>query len=188
MTPTDDAPLPDETHLRVLEARFEEAVRLRADGRVDAALAAFGDVLRGEPRLAEPRIEVARIQLELGQLDEAEAQAREALRLLEAGGQWIDAIPENVVLAVAWALLGEILKERATSDEVVFGPELQFRELLGQSQAAFVRAAALDPTYAHARATGAALAEDDEDELPQARRARTEMSGDIADEEPDELL
>jgi tetratricopeptide (TPR) repeat protein len=184
---TDDETLPDESYLRVLGTRFEGAMRLRASGQVDSALAAFQEVLRGEPRLAEPRMEVARMYLELGRLEDAEAEAREAIRLLEAGGQWTDALPENVVLAVAWALLGEVLKERATSDDVVFGPENVFRSLLAQSQAAFARAAALDPTYAYAGVQDRELAPEDDEDLPAARRARNEMSGDIADEDPDEV-
>ena len=186
MAPDDDV-LPDETHLALLGTRFHEAIRLRNAGRIDAAIEAFQDVLRGEPRLAEPRMELARIYLELARLEDAEAEVREAIRLLEAGGQWTDALPENVVLAIAWALLGEVLKERATSDDVVFGPELTFRSLLAQSHASFARAAALDPAYALAREERDAL-EQDEDELPAARRARNEMTGDIADEDPDEVV
>ncbi len=184
---TDDDAFPEESHLPLLGTRFHEAIRLRNAGRVDAAIEAFQDVLRGEPRLAEPRLELGRIFLELARLEDAEAEVREAIRLLEAGGQWTDALPENVVLSVAWALLGEILKERATSDEVVFGPELTFRSLLAQSQASFARAAALDPAYELARQERDAL-EQEEDDLPAARRARSEMTGDIADEDPDELI
>jgi hypothetical protein len=68
------------------------------------------------------------------------------VRILEAGGQWTEDLPEHVVLGIGWALLGEVLKERAASDEVVFGDPEVFRDLLTQSRAAFARAAELDPS------------------------------------------
>ncbi|MFZ5482154.1 MAG: tetratricopeptide repeat protein [Myxococcota bacterium] len=138
-----DAP---EKHLEALGPRFMEGLKKRAEGRVDDALEIFQEVLRAEPRLAEPRMEIARVWLEMGKLEEAEAEAREAVRLLETGAQWTDELPENVVLALAWALLGEVLKERAQSDEVVFGDPEVFEALLGESRVAFARAAELDPT------------------------------------------
>jgi tetratricopeptide (TPR) repeat protein len=176
---------PDERHLAELGPRFVEAMRLRERGRLDEATEALQGILRAEPRLAEPRMELARVWLETGRLEDAEAEAREALRVLEAGGQWTDELAEHVVLALAWALLGEILRERASTDEVVFGPEDDFRELIEQSRAAFSRAHALDPTDTHAGL--GAREPDDEDALPQERRARREMTGDILDEDPDEV-
>jgi tetratricopeptide (TPR) repeat protein len=137
---------PADDHLSALGPRFMAGIEKRQAGKVDDALEIFREVLRAEPRLAEPRMEIARILLEMGKLDEAEAEAREAVRLLETGAQWTEELPENVVLALAWALLGEILKERAQSDEVVFGDPETFEELLGESRAAYTRAAELDPT------------------------------------------
>ncbi len=135
-----------EAHLASLGPRFLGALRLRETGQVDAALDAFAGLLKLEPRLAEPRLEIARIYLEMGRLDDAEAEAREAIRILEAGGQWTEDIPENVLAALAWALLGEILKEKAASDEVVFGDPGVFTAFLEQSRFAFARAAELDPS------------------------------------------
>jgi len=131
--------------LKYLEPKFLKALEDRQSGRVDAALEAFRDLLKVEPRLPEPRMELARILLEIGRLDDAEAEAREALRVLEAGGQWNDDLPEHVVRSLAWSLVGEILKERAATDDVVFGDPDRFKEIIAQSRAAFAKAAELDP-------------------------------------------
>ncbi|HND34622.1 MAG TPA: hypothetical protein PLA94_31680, partial [Myxococcota bacterium] len=66
-------------------------------------------------------------------------------RELQAGGQWVETVPENVMLSLGWALLGEILKQQATTDEVVFGDPEVFRTLIRESQAAFAKAHELDP-------------------------------------------
>lgn len=194
MDDTDDTvAFPPETHLAELGPRFVEALRLREAGRTDAAVEALQAILRTEPRLAEPRMELARAWLEMGRLDDSESEVREAIRLLEMGAQWTDDLPESVVLALAWALLGEVLKERAATDDVVFGPEEGFRTLIEQSRAAFARAHALDPSDTYAGILGHTMGEglgeadeDDDDDLPAARRARREMTGDLLDEDPDE--
>jgi tetratricopeptide (TPR) repeat protein len=170
----DDLP---ETHLASLGPRFLEGLNARAAGRVDAALEIFAAILKDEPRLAEPRLEIARIWLEMGRLEDAEEEAREALRILEAGGQWTDEIPEPVLQALAWALLGEILKEKASSDEVVFGDPAVFTELLEQSRAAYARAAALDPTDATSSVNAMELGD---------RPARRELGDTIPEDEFDE--
>lgn len=161
-----------EAHLDSLQPRFMAALALREKGKVDEAIDLLRGVLRDEPRLAEPRMELARIHLDTGRLEEAEIEAREAIRLLESGGQWTDDLPENVVQAIAWATLGEILKERAATDEVVFGPEETFRELLEQSRAAFARAHALDPSDAASEVSAA--------ELEDSPRRPPELTGDFA--------
>lgn len=166
--------------LQSLQPRFMAALALRERGKVDEAVELLRGVLRDEPRLAEPRMELARIHLVAGRLEEAEAEAREAIRLLEAGGQWTDDLPEGVVQSIAWATLGEVLKERASTDEVVFGPEATFRELVEQSRAAYTRAHALDPSDTASGLSAAEL----EDEGP---RAHPELTGDFeADAIPDE--
>jgi tetratricopeptide (TPR) repeat protein len=163
----DDQSNVPEAHLATLGPRFMDALAKRSAGKVDAALDAFNDILRVEPRLAEPRMEIARIFLEMGRLDDAEEEVREAIRILEAGGIWTEELPENVVAALAWALLGEILKEKAQSDEVVFGDPTVFAELLEQSRVAFTRAAELDPSDTNSKVTALELgdglgADDDE--------------------------
>jgi tetratricopeptide (TPR) repeat protein len=173
-----EAPVPIEPHVAGLGPRFLGALKLRVDGRVDDAIEAFRDILKAEPRLAEPRVELGRIYLEMGRLDEAEAEAREGLRILEAGGQWTDDLPENVVLALAFALVGEILKERATSDEVVFGPEETFRALLEESRRCYARASELDPSDSASFMNALEMAEQKAD--------RAEMTGDIEDEDANE--
>lgn len=171
---------PDST-LQALQPRFLSALKLRNDGKVDAAMEILRGILLVEPRLAEPRLELARIYLDLGRLDDAEAEAREAIRILDGGGQWTDDVPEPVMQALAWATLGEVLKERASSDEVVFGPEATFRELLEQSRAAFARAHALDPSDTDAEI--AAL------ELGEGGARRKELAGSLDEDAiPDDDL
>ena len=144
--PADELDETPESHLAGLGDAFMIGLRAREAGRVDDALAAFQGVRRAEPRLAEPRLEIGRIYLEMGRLAEAEAEAREAIRILDAGGAWTVEVPEAILLALGWALLGEVLKEEAASDEVVFGEDpARFAELVAQSRAAFARAHELDP-------------------------------------------
>lgn len=145
---TDTTPL--ETHLQELEALFLAALEVRRRGNVDKAVELLSDVLKKEPRLAEPRLELGRIQLEMGRLDEAEAQTREALGVLKAGGQWVEDIPENVLLSLAHNQLAELLRRRAESDEVVFGDPEVFRALLKEAQSHFDEAGRLDPSNEHA--------------------------------------
>ncbi|MDP2306634.1 MAG: tetratricopeptide repeat protein [Pseudomonadota bacterium] len=163
----DDSKNLPEGHLAALGPRFLAAMQKRTAGQVDAALEAFGDILKTEPRIAEPRMEIARIYLEMGRLDDAEAEVREAIRILELGGQWTEDLPEQVVLAVAWALYGEILKEKASSDEVVFGDPAVFTGLIEQSRAAFSRAAELDPSDRNSAVTAMELGEGAEEEDPE---------------------
>ncbi len=145
-----DPTLGPESHLEGLGGRFLVGVQHVQQGRIDRATETFRGILAVEPRLAEPRMELARIFLDTGRLPEAEAEAREALRLLEAGGQWLDALPEPVVLGLAHGLLAEILRQRADSDEVFFGDPERFHSLTRQARAHFERAAELDPENQHA--------------------------------------
>ena len=150
--PDDDTPNADldaipEAHLEGLGEQFLKALEVRNAGRVDEAVESLLSILRIEPRLAEPRLELGRIYLETGRLEEAEAEAREAIRILDAGGAWTEDVPEELLQAMGWALLGETLKEQASSDDVVFGDDpTRFSELLAQSRVAFARAAELDPS------------------------------------------
>lgn len=139
-----------EAHLKALEPRFLAALRARETNDPDRAIELLTEILRAEPRLAEPQLEMAGILLDLHRLEEAESYAREAVRILEGGGQWIDDLPENEVLSSAWTLLGEILRCRADADEIVFGDPVVWKTLVGDARAAFLRATRLDPTNAHA--------------------------------------
>ena len=160
-----------EPHLAALGPRFLRGLALRNAGRIDEALGIFNQILSVEPRLPEPRLERGRIRLEMGQLEDAEADVREAIRVLESGGQWSEDVPENVVLALAWSLLGEIIKEKASTDDVVFGDEETFRGLIAQSRVAFARAAELDPTDNNSQINALELSEEAED--------KAEMTGDF---------
>ena len=133
-----------------LQARFFEALGARQRGDADGAAELLRGILRIEPRLAEPRLELANILLAAGQHDEAEENLREAIRVLETGGQWTDDLDEDVVLSLAYGTLGEVLRQKADSDAVVFGNPSAFEGLIREAKSAFAKAAALDPDNAHA--------------------------------------
>ena len=129
-----------------LAPRFLQALELRRRERHDDAEDVLRDLLKTEPRLPEPRMELARILLDSDRLGEAEAEAREALTHLEAGGPWPDDLPDNVVRALAHGLLAEILRRRADEDQVIFGDPALFAALLKESKQHFAAAADLDPS------------------------------------------
>jgi tetratricopeptide (TPR) repeat protein len=139
-----------EAHLEGLGERFLRGVEHCRAGRVDKATACFRAVLAVEPRLPEPRLELARLLLDTGRLAEAEIEAREALQQLAAGGQWIDELPEAVVLGLAHGLLAEILRQVADTDEVIFGEPDHFHRVTREAREHFAKAAELDPENQHA--------------------------------------
>ena len=136
--------------LEQLGAVFMEATRRIQRGEVARGAELLQMIVRRAPRLPEPHLELARIHYDAGQLGEAEAEAREALRYLEQGGQWVDEIPEDVMLSLAHGLLGEILKSRLDDDTVVFGDPTVYSGLLEESRRHFDAAARLDPQNDHA--------------------------------------
>ena len=142
-----DAP---ESHLEGLDEQFMDGTKRLADGDIDAAAEVFRRILTAEPRLAEPRIELARILIETSQLKEAEAEVREAIRILENGGQWVDGFTEDQVLSVAYGILAEVLRVLAEGDDLVFGDPEVWRNVVDESHAAFRKARELDPENAHA--------------------------------------
>lgn len=131
--------------LEELGRRFLAALARKERGDIDRAEDDLRAILRQEPRLAEPRMELARILLDTDRLEEAEDHAREALDVLVKGGQWTDDLPENVVQALAWATLAEVLRRRADEDDVIFGDADTFRALVDEAKACFAKAAELDP-------------------------------------------
>lgn len=137
---------PEARALDALAERFMTAIRHKDQGRVDAAEDELRAILRAEPRLAEPRMELARILLDTDRLDEAEEQAREALSVLQTGGQWTDEVPETVVNAIAHATLAEVLRRKADEDDVIFGDPATFHAMIEESKEHFSRAAELDPS------------------------------------------
>ena len=149
MTNKDDLDA-DEQHLEGLDQQFLGGLKSFEAGDVDGAAETFRRILKVEPRLAEPRIELGRILLETGQLKESEAEFREAIRILDGGGIWIESLGEDQVKSVAFGLLAEALRRIAETDEVVFGDPEQWRAVVDESHAAFRKARDLDPDNAHA--------------------------------------
>ncbi len=132
--------------LEELGRRFMGAVGLRERGKVDEAEEELRQILAVEPRLAEPRMELGRILLDTDRVAEAEEHTRLALEQLEAGGQWTDELPEDVVLGLCHALLAETLRRRADEDDVIFGDPEGFHALVRESKLHFDEAARLDPS------------------------------------------
>ena len=136
--------------LESLEPRFMLALQAKQAGKLDDAEDELRAILRIEPRLAEPRMELARILLDTDRLHDAEEHAREALIQLEAGGQWIEEIQEEVVLALAHALLAEVLRRHADDDDLIFGDPEKFHAVVEESQQHFEAASKLDPSNEYA--------------------------------------
>jgi len=153
----------EEGRLQALGQRFFLALEALRALRTDDAAELLRGVLREEPRLPEPHMELSRILLEAGQLDEALEHAEEAVRLLDAGGQWIDDLAENEVQSLAWNLKAEVLRLQADSDEVVFGDPAVWADLMKQSKEAFAKAADLDPNNRHADHWGHHLGDGEEE-------------------------
>jgi tetratricopeptide (TPR) repeat protein len=141
----------DERHLKALETRFLQALEARGRGDVDGAAELLRGVLKVDPRLAEPRLELANILLETGQLVEAEDQVREALTTLQGGGRWTEDLDDSQLQSLAWGTLGEALRRRADTDDVVFGPAEAYVALVEEAERAFHKALDLDPDNEHAR-------------------------------------
>lgn len=136
--------------LRELEAQWLEAMQLRQDGQDARAEELFRRILAREPRLAEPRLELAHIEMARGHLGDAEEHARMAVGVLERGGQWIDDIEPNRLLAFACNLLGEVLRQRA--EELALAEDREtFHKAWNGAADAFARAIALDPENREAR-------------------------------------
>jgi tetratricopeptide (TPR) repeat protein len=129
-----------------LEQRFLKALADKDEGRLDEAEDALRDILKVEPRLPEAHLELARLLLDTDRFTDAEPHAREAITWLEQGGQWTDEVPEEVLQALAHALLAEILRRRADDDDVIFGDPAAFRALVDEAKRHFARAAELDPS------------------------------------------
>jgi tetratricopeptide (TPR) repeat protein len=150
MTKKSDDKQVNDQHTNALQKPFLKALKLRRSGDLNKAADLLQEVLAGDPRLPEPHLELAHIHLEAERFDEAEEQAREGLKWLLQGGQWVKNLEPNVVQSHAHDLLGQILQDRAATDEVVFGDEELFKELIKEARHHFVRARELDPKNDHA--------------------------------------
>jgi tetratricopeptide (TPR) repeat protein len=146
--PGDDEP---EGHLEGLTALFLQALEARREGDVDKAGRLLRALLHKEPRLAEPHLELASLLLDTERPEEALEHAREAVRILDQGGQWTDDLPPHVLRALAWDTLGEALRQTADQDEVVFGDADRWQALMAEARMAFRTAAELDPENEHAQ-------------------------------------
>lgn len=140
----------DEPDLGDLEDLFDEAVDRLGRGRIDEAKALHKRILEREPRLPEPYLELAVILHGEGDLESAIAAARLGVELLEKGGQWLDTLAPNVVLAHAKNLLGRLLVEWSQEGERIFDKE-EFPRVWNQAVALFNEAHALDPDNEDAR-------------------------------------
>jgi tetratricopeptide (TPR) repeat protein len=143
-------PADDDEALDALAQQFMAALTARDEGRVDDAEEDLRAILKTEPRLPEPRLELARVLLDTDRIEEAEAQAREALADLEKSGPWTEQLEPDVVMALGKALLAEVLRRRADEDDVVFGDPGRFNALVKESQALFAEASRLDPSDEYA--------------------------------------
>ncbi len=161
------AETPEDEQLQALSRAFMKAMAARRAGDIDGALEALQAIVRKEPRLPEPHYELGHIHLIAARLEEAELEARTALKWLEQGGQWVDDVPEHMMLALAHRLLGEVLRQRASTDAVVFGDPEIFETLLDEAKAHAARAQELDPESEQADQHSFFL-ELDGDDLPQA--------------------
>ena len=139
-----------ENELKALAQRFMQALAARSAREVDRAREILEEILKKEPRLPEPHLELAHIHLEAGRLPEAEVHAREGLSWLDRGGQWVDNLQDFQIASLAHGLLGEVLSQKANTDEVVFGDPQVFVELLAESRRHFQEAATRDPENAYA--------------------------------------
>ena len=131
-------------------AVFLEALDAHRKADVDRAMDLLRKIIHHEPRLPEPHLELGRIHLDAGRLPDAEAETREALKWLELGGQWVDDLPEEVMQSVTYGQLGEVVRQIAESDEVLFGEPGRFQDLLKEARGYFDKAHALDPSNDHA--------------------------------------
>ncbi len=143
-------PTNEAAELDALGRQFGQALQAKRDGNLDVAEDELRAILKVEPRLPEPRMELARILLDTDRLEEAEEHAREAKTFLEDGGQWTDELPENVVLALCYGLIAEILRRHADEDDVIFGDPAAFQAIVEESRQLFAKASELDPSDEYA--------------------------------------
>ena len=136
--------------VKALQIRFMNAMKARQKGDLDGAAELLLGILKVEPRLPEPHLELAHILIGVEKYDDALAHGQQAVQMLEMNGQWIDSLEENVVLSLAYNVLGEIYRRIADQDEVVFGDPEKWQELIKNSRNAYKKAAALDPDNPHA--------------------------------------
>ena len=140
----------EQKEMKALQKRFMQAIAAKRKGDLDSASEILRAILKVEPRLAEPHMELAHILIGVEQYDDAQIHAEEAVRVLEMKGQWVDDLPENVMLSLAYNILGECYRKIADQDDIVFGDSEKWKALVQKSRSAYKKAAALDPENPHA--------------------------------------
>lgn len=141
--------------LQHLESFFLKAMEFRQLGQVEQAEKTLLALLREEPRLAEPHLELAHIYLNAEKFSDAIPHIMSAIEYLENGGQWLD-IAEDEILSMAYTIKGEIYRNMADQDSVIFGDPEKWKELITISKEAFQKATENDPnkTDKHAEKWG----------------------------------
>lgn len=150
------APLPDllnqpELRLPELAKSMVKALRLRANGRDLEAVRVLKEILAVEPRLAEPRLELAWFAAGREDWQEAQEQARFAVEILDAGGQWTDDLPPEQLLAFALTLLGEVIVRPLEEGDLFLVDRGGFTSQWNEAAALFARAVKLDEENEDAR-------------------------------------
>ena len=141
-------------NLEHLEKLFMNAMEYRQNGNVDKAEKILLQILKEEPRLAEPHLELAHIYFNTGKQQEALNHIKDCIEYLEKGGQWIE-IEENILLSMAYTIQGEIYQSMADRDEVIFGDQEAWKDLITASKKSFTKAKELDPENGEAVSRGA---------------------------------
>jgi len=135
----------ESTVLEGLAEKLQRALELRDAEDDDAAEELLRSIITTEPRLAEPRLELAHIAVGREDWDEAEGQAREAVEILQRGGQWTLEIDPDVFLAFAYNLLGEILVRSIDGTDLIESDRDAFMKTWNAAAQAFEEAYQLDP-------------------------------------------
>jgi tetratricopeptide (TPR) repeat protein len=144
-------PHADEAHLASLGQRFAKALQLREQGEVEAARRELRAVLQAEPRLAEPRLELAHMAALEENWEEAEAQARDALKTLLGGGQWTLDLHPAELRSFALNFLGEIIVRPLEEGDLFLQDRDAFQGRWNEAASLFAEAVRQDGTNEDAR-------------------------------------
>lgn len=128
-----------------LEPKMRVALAHRQAGQEPEAEKLLREIIRADPRLPEPRLELAHLAALREDWTEAEAQARLAVELLRAGGQWIADLPPSTVLGFALNLLGETMVRPLEEGDLFLVDRPAFTRCWNEAAAVFEEAARLDP-------------------------------------------
>lgn len=138
-----------EGHLSDLADKMQDALKAHREGKTKRSERLLREIVQTEPRLAEPRLELAHIAAGRADWTEAREQARLAVEVLRAGGQWTTDLEPGEVLGFALNLLGEVIV-RDLDDAERLRDEEEFHALWNEAAHAFDEARRADPTSADA--------------------------------------